>query len=169
MLDVRSQQGKFGQDYIRALASAAGLLVHQYDPDRVGIDLGFRFPGRPGGLASPALEVQVKTWPAPERTGAEWSYDGLTEQQFNWLAGPDYTVPRYLFLLPVPPRAAEYAGFESGGMTLRHLAYYRSLEDETPIDDPSPTRPRPVSVPVGNVLTVRSLLSLLDPAPVGAG
>jgi hypothetical protein len=169
VLDVHNHQGKFGQDYIRALASAAGLLVYQYDLDRVGIDLGFRFPGRPGGLASPALEVQVKTWSTPARTGAEWSYDGLTEQQFNWLAGPDYTVPRYLFLLPVPRRTTEYAGFESSGMTLRHLAYYRSLEDETPVDDPSPTRRRRVTVPVGNVLTVRSLLNLLHPAPVGVG
>ncbi|MQA98462.1 MAG: DUF4365 domain-containing protein, partial [Streptosporangiales bacterium] len=31
MLDSRNHQGKFGQDYVRVLASAAGLLV--YTPD----------------------------------------------------------------------------------------------------------------------------------------
>ena len=100
--------------------------------------------------------------------GDEWHYDGLTEQQFNWLAGTDYTVPRYLFMLPVPSDHREYARFESGGMTLRHLAYYRSLEDEQQIMDPSPTRRRKVRVPVSNVLTIRSLLRLFEPIPAGA-
>jgi hypothetical protein len=167
VLDAPNHQGKFGQDYIRALASAAGLLVFTYDLDRVGIDLGFRFPGRPGGLASPAIEVQVKTCSKPTMSGDELLYDGLTEQQFNWLAGPDYTVPRYLFLLPVPNDSKEYARFEPGGMTLQHLAYYLSLETEPPVADPSPTRRRKVRVPVGNVLTIRSLLRLFEPIPVG--
>lgn len=168
VLDMHNHQGKFGQDYIRALASAAGLLVYEYDLDRVGIDLGFRFPGKPGALSSPAIEVQVKTSSKPNMVGDEWHYDGLTEQQFNWLAGTDYTVPRFLFMLPVPRDHREYARFESGGMTLRHLAYYRSLEDEPPIVDPSPTRRRKIRVPVGNVLTVRSFLRLFDPIPAGA-
>jgi hypothetical protein len=71
-------------------------------------------------------------------------------------------------MLPVPRDHREYARFESGGMTLRHLAYYRSLEDEPPIVDPSPTRRRKIRVPVGNVLTVRSFLRLFDPIPAGA-
>lgn len=33
VLDAQNHQGKFGQDYIRALASAAGLLVYEYDLD----------------------------------------------------------------------------------------------------------------------------------------
>jgi hypothetical protein len=168
VLDAQNHQGKFGQDYIRALASAAGLLIFQYDLDRVGIDLGFRFPGGPGGLASPAIEVQVKTSSKPDMIGDEWHYDGLTEQQFNWLAGPDYTVPRYLFLLPVPRDRKEYARFESGGMLLQHLAFYLSLENEPPIAEPSQTLRRKVRVPVANVLTTRSLLRLFEPAPVEA-
>lgn len=169
MLDAQNHQGKFGQDYIRALASAAGLLVYEYDLDRVGIDLGFRFPGQPGGLASPAIEVQVKTSSNPKMAGDEWLYDGLTEQQFNWLAGPDFTVPRYLFLLPVPNNRNEYVRFETGGMLLHYLAFYLSLENEQPITGPSTTRRRKVRVPLGNVLTIKSLLRLLfDPAPAGA-
>lgn len=168
MLEAHNHQGKFGQDYIRALASAAGLLVHEYDLDRAGIDLGFRFPGRPGGLASPTIEVQVQTWTNAHRRNGEWIFDRLTEQRFNWLAGPDYTVPRFLFLLPVPGRSTDYARFEPGGMVLQHLAYYLSLADEPRIEDPSPTRRREVRVPLENVLTVRSLLRLLGPKLVGA-
>jgi hypothetical protein len=167
VLDAQNHQGKFGQDYIRALASAAGLLVFQYDLDRVGIDLGFRFPGKPGDLASPAIEVQVKTCTKPNLVDDELHFDGLTERQFNWLAGRDYTVPRYLFLLPVPRERKEYARFESGGMTLQYLAYYVSLEDEARIADPSPTRRRNIRVPISNVLTVRSLLGLFEPIQTG--
>lgn len=172
MLDTHNHQGKFGQDYIRALASAAGLLVYEYDAEHAGIDLGFRFPGSPGRSASPAIEVQVKSWSKwsrPRPVDGEWHFDGLSEQQFNRLAGPDYTVPRYLFLVSVPTRRTEYARFESGGMVLQHLAYYRSLEDEEPVADPSPDRRRPVRIPHRNVLTIRSLLDLLNSTLVGAG
>ncbi len=31
VLDARNHQGKFGQDYVRALASAAGLIVCNFD------------------------------------------------------------------------------------------------------------------------------------------
>ncbi|MPZ82951.1 MAG: DUF4365 domain-containing protein [Actinophytocola sp.] len=169
MLDAHNHQGKFGQDYIRALASAAGLLVFTYDLDRVGIDLGFRYPGRAGGFSSPAIEVQVKSWSRPRPVSGEWHFDGLNEQQFNWLAGPDYTVPRYLFLVSVPREREEYALFEPGGMTLRHLAYFLSLEDEDLVEEPNPARRRNVRVPLGNVLTIKSLLRLLDSTLVGAG
>jgi hypothetical protein len=169
VLDVHNHQGKFGQDYLRALASAAGLIVFSYDLDRVGIDLGFRSPGRAGGFTAPAIEVQVKSWSKPLPVHGEWHFDGLTEQQFNWLAGPDYTIPRYLFLVSLPPERAEYAQFEPGAMTLRYLAYFLSLEGEEPVADPDPARRREVTVPLGNVLTIKSLLRLLDSTLVGAG
>jgi hypothetical protein len=112
--------------------------------------------------------VQVKSCCKPRSAHGEWRFDGLNEQQFNWLAGPDYTIPRYLFLVSVPTERADYAEFEPGGMLLRHLAYYLSLEQESPVEQPDPTRRRPVRVPHGNVLTIKSLLRLLDSTLVGA-
>jgi hypothetical protein len=50
MLDARNHQGKFGEDYIRVLASAAGLLVYTPDLDYDGIDPGLRWPGRVGPM-----------------------------------------------------------------------------------------------------------------------
>ncbi|MGA4991376.1 hypothetical protein ACWCOT_35780 [Nonomuraea bangladeshensis] len=45
MLDQRNHQGKFAEDYVRVLASAAGLLVYQDD-----LDLAGEMPvGVPGG------------------------------------------------------------------------------------------------------------------------
>jgi hypothetical protein len=38
MLDANQHQGKFGEDYVRVLASAAGLIVLKDDLDTDGID-----------------------------------------------------------------------------------------------------------------------------------
>ncbi|SQD99420.1 conserved hypothetical protein [Parafrankia sp. Ea1.12] len=36
MLDANQHQGKFGEDYVRVLASAAGLIVLKEDIDAAG-------------------------------------------------------------------------------------------------------------------------------------
>ena len=169
MLDARNHQGKFGQDYVRALASAAGLIVCTFDLDVDGIDLGLRFPGHAGTSASPAIDIQVKSWSKPKSVAAEWHFSGLNEWQFNKLAGSDYTIPRYLFLILVPSDHRSFVSFETEGMILRHLGYYLSLQDEPRIERPDNSRRRVVHVPMSNVLTVRSLLNLVHPSLVRAG
>ena len=161
MLDARNHQGKFGQDYIRVLASAAGLLVCEWDLDRDGIDLGFRLPDGVGRQASPTIEAQIKSWSAPAGSRGELNFRGLDEVQFNRLAGDDYAVPRYLFLVHVPADPGAYVDFTSDGALLRHLGYYLSLRSEPRIAAPSTKRRRTVRVPIGNVLTVRALLDLV--------
>jgi hypothetical protein len=161
MLEANNHQGKFGEDYIRVLASAAGLIVSTPDLDHDGIDLGIRWPGRVGMAASPAIDVQVKSWSSARVPGGSYRFGGLNEVQFNQLAGRDYTVPRYLFLVIVPRDASTYSELFSEGMLLRHQAFYASLREEPLVEAPSSRRHRAVSVPVGNVLTVPSLRRLL--------
>jgi hypothetical protein len=166
VLDPRNHQGKFGEDYIRVLASAAGLLVYTPDKDYDGVDFLLRWPGPIGAAASPAIDVQVKSWSRPQRTGGTWRFDGLTEVQFNKLAGHDYTVPRYLFLVVVPDDPGQYSYISADGMLLRYQGYYLSLREKALFSEPSPARRPTVSVPVGNILTVRSLQDLMLPALV---
>jgi hypothetical protein len=161
VLDVNNHQGKFGQDYVRVLASAAGVLVLTPDLDHDGIDVQLRWPGRVGAAASPAIDVQVKSWSRPRRSGGAWRFGGLDEVQFNQLADASLTVPRYLFLVVVPPDAQAYSEIRADGMLLRYQGFYASLRDETPISEPSRRRRRSVDVPIGNVLTVGSLRALL--------
>lgn len=73
MLDARVHQGKFAEDYVRALASAAGLIVFKDDVDDDGIDFGFRHHGPAGLVSSPAIEVQVKSSIRPRYSGASRS------------------------------------------------------------------------------------------------
>lgn len=163
MLDARNHQGKFGEDYVRVLASAAGLIVLNHDLDVDGVDLSLRRPGRFSGFASPLIDVQVKSWSTPRRTasGEHWKFDGLNQVQFNKLAGDDFLVPRFLFLIVVPKDARDYVQFTPDDMQLRHLGYFLSLRQESPLARPSSERRRVVEVPLGNVLTVQSLLRLI--------
>jgi hypothetical protein len=163
MLDVRQHQGKFGEDYVRVLASAAGLVVWTQDLDADGVDLAIRAPGRYGRVFSPMIEAQVKTWSKPTITDGHLVYRGLTEWQFNRLAGPDFTVPRFLFVICVPTESERYATSRTDGVLLRHLGYFVSLRDEEQIPDlAKPKRYRPVKVPIANVLTATALRRLTE-------
>jgi hypothetical protein len=165
VLDQRNHQGKFAEDYVRAMGSAAGLLVYKDDLDHDGIDLGFRFPGKGERVSSPAIEVQVKSWSVPVERGPDLVYRGLDEIQYNKLVEGPFLVPRYLFVVMVPQDTERYARVETDGLTLSRLCYYRGFEDEAPIAEPEKKRKTKVLVPLGNVLTVRALRELVG-APV---
>lgn len=162
MLDANQHQGKFGEDYVRVLASAAGLLVYQMDLDTDGIDLGFRVAGHVGRVAYPSIEAQIKTWSDPRDRAGQLNYRGLTERQFNRLAGPDFTIPRFLFVICVPPDPGRYTASSTDGIMLRHLGYFVSLRTDNPVPDPDPNRRRPVLVPTANVLTAVALRRLTE-------
>lgn len=164
MLDANNHRGKFGEDYVRVLASAAGLTVYKDDVDHDGYDLGIRLPN-PRRSWSPAIEVQIKTTAVPMWRGAELVFDGLDQRQFNRLAGPDYTVPRYLFVVTVPRDADTYANLFTSGMLLRNIGYYVSLHDRRPVDDPVVGRGIRVRLPVANVLTAAAMRALVETDP----
>jgi hypothetical protein len=164
MLDARNHKGKFGEDYVRVLASAAGLAVYQDDIDHDGIDLGIRLPN-PRQSWSKAIEVQVKTTAAARWQGPNLVFNGLDENQFNRLAGPLFTVPRYLFVVTVPRDAGSYADLFTSGMLLRHIGYFLSLHDRPPFARPQRDSRVRVEVPVANVLTVSTLRALVERDP----
>ncbi len=162
MLDPKQHQGKFGEDYVRVLASAAGLVVTKEDIDADGVDLGFKSVGNRVRTYSPTIEAQIKTWSTPSGSAGYLTYRGLDEWQFNKLAGPDFSVRRYLFVICVPTESRLYASSLTDGVLLRHLGYYLSLETEQPIAEPDRARKRAVRVPIANVLTAATLRQLTE-------
>jgi hypothetical protein len=161
MLDPNNHRGKFGEDYVRVLASAAGLTVYKDDVDFDGIDLGIRLPN-PRRSFSRAIEVQVKTTSTPQWQGPELVFDGLDRRQFNRLAGDGYTVPRFLFVVTVPREPDEYTDVYTSGLLLRNIGYYLSLQDRPPLDVPETRSRVRVRVPAANVLSVAALRRLVD-------
>jgi hypothetical protein len=111
---------------------------------------------------SPTIEAQVKTWSTPSGSAGFLTYRGLDEWQFNRLAGQDFAIRRYLFVVCVPAESHLYASSLTDGVILRHLGYYLSLETEQPIAEPDRSRKRPVRVPIANVLTAATLRQLTE-------
>ncbi|MCE6993295.1 DUF4365 domain-containing protein [Saccharothrix sp. S26] len=161
MLDARNHQGKFGADYIRVLASSAGLVWSEDDVDLDGVDLCIKMPGRTPRGFSPRIDVQIKTVSTVNPRHGVIDFRGLDERQFTKLAGEGFLVPRYLFVVHVPPRADLYADLSTSGLLLRHIGYYVSLRDRLPIEAPDRRRRTKVEVPLGNVLTASSLRDLV--------
>lgn len=161
MIDAGNRQGKFGADYIRVLASAAGLVWAGDDVDLDGVDLCLKQPGRTSHGFSPRIDVQVKTVSRWEVRHGVANFDGLDHAQFNKLAGTDFAVPRYLFVVHVPRSATEYTDLSTSGLLLRHIGYYLSLRDQRPLPSPDRNRHIRVKIPLSNVLTVTSLRSLI--------
>jgi hypothetical protein len=161
VLDARNHQGKFGADYVRVLASSAGLVWSEDDVDLDGVDLCIKMPGRTPRGFSPRIDVQVKTISKVEPRRGVIDFRGLDERQFTKLAGEGFLVPRYLFVVHVPPQADHYADLRTSGLLLRHIGYYVSLRNRVPIDSPDRSRRTKVEVPLGNVLTAKSLRDLV--------
>lgn len=162
MLDANQHQGKFGEDYVRVLASAAGLIVLKDDLDADGVDLGFRATGQYGRVYSPMIEAQIKTSSKPSVSVGQLIYRGLDEWQFNKLAGTDFAVPRFLFVVCVPADRQQYAASMTDGLMLRHLGYFVSLRSQERIVNPDRRRKRPVALPTANVLTASALRRLTE-------
>jgi hypothetical protein len=158
----RAHQGQFGEDYVRVLATAAGLTVASCNLDVDGIDLQITLPDDVGSVRSPRIEVQVKTASRLQPVDGVFAFDGLNGWQFNKLAGPGFMVPRYLFLVTVPVDASRYVDLNHEGLLLRHIGYWTSLHSRDVV--PAARSSVRVKVPIANVLTARRLRELVEAA-----
>ena len=143
MVDTR-YQGAFAESYIRSLALASGLNVLRADVDDDGVDVMIRYSGEVGAVASPGIDVQVKSWSTPKGSDRLWHFDGLNEQQYNKLVGDNYQMPRFLVVLIVPSDQSRLAEVLEDGLLFRHRAYFVSVARDVRIEDPSPRRRRRV-------------------------
>ncbi|MEU9340457.1 DUF4365 domain-containing protein [Streptomyces sp. NPDC048278] len=154
-------RGAFGEEFIRMLATAANLDVTRKERDRVGVDWQLGYAGRRGTRRFPAIEAQVKCTSSPDIHDDHIRYP-LKLKNYNQLAGPDYEMPRFLFLVlaPADPFAWSYA--KEDHLRLSHAAYWLCLHDrETlPPDNRSSTGTRTIHIPRANLLTVDSLHDL---------
>ncbi|MFI6804459.1 DUF4365 domain-containing protein [Streptomyces luteogriseus] len=154
-------RGAFGEEFIRMLATAANLDVTQKERDRVGIDWQLGYTGRRGTRRFPAIEAQVKCTSSPDIHGDHIRYP-LKAKNYNELAGPDYEMPRFLFLVLAPTDPFTWSHATEDRLHLSHAAYWLCLHDQEPLpqDDGAKTGTRTVYVPRSNLLTVDSLHEL---------
>ncbi|MER5363270.1 DUF4365 domain-containing protein [Streptomyces sp. NPDC002785] len=155
-----NHKGDFGEQFVRALATAANLNVSN-SRDRLGIDWELTFPGRGGTRRYPQIQEQVKCWNRPKDTGDSWRYP-LRVHNYNLLSGRDFYVPRFLLLVVVPEDAGEWVEAPHEGLLLRHAAYWACFHDNELTDRPKDSS-LTVSVPKANLLTTETLHDLFGP------
>lgn len=156
-------QGMFGEAFVRVLAAAAGLTVAKAEPDVTGDDFTLGYPGPLAGLRNPKIDVQVKSRARPRvdwRRPGQWAFR-MKAHHFNELAGNDYALPRYLFLVIVPDNYDEYVTASPRAFSLQYCAYWASLQDRERVD-PTQRTSVTVEVPADNLLSVEALTRLLE-------
>ncbi|MFE2025285.1 DUF4365 domain-containing protein [Streptomyces hygroscopicus] len=151
-------RGDYGEQFIRALAAAANLDAARRERDRVGIDWNLGYPGRSGTRRFPAIDVQVKSWSTPNDDPDTLRYP-LRIKNYNWLAGREWQLPRFLFLVVTPVDPACWADATHDRLQLRHAAYWACLHHLEPLDRPDKSS-CVVEVPRANLLTVEALHGL---------
>jgi hypothetical protein len=152
-------QGDFGETFIRALAAAANLDALRSDRDRVGVDWTLRYPAGNGRRGFPLIDAQVKSWSDPRGNDVAWRYP-LEVKNFNWLAGRDYLVPRFLFLVVVPRDSSAWTDITPDRLILRHAAYWACFHDALPLPGRNRSSTYTVRVPRENLLDIRALHGL---------
>ncbi|MFH8756598.1 DUF4365 domain-containing protein [Streptomyces atroolivaceus] len=155
-----NHKGDFGEQFVRALATAANLNVSS-SRDRLGVDWELTYPGRGGTRKYPQIQAQVKCWNRPEDAGGSWRYP-LRVHNYNLLSGRDFYIPRFLFLVVVPEDTGEWVEATHEGLLLRHAAYWACFHDHQNTDRPKESR-LTVSVPKANLLTTETLHGLFGP------
>lgn len=152
-------RGDFGEQFIRMLAAAANIDAAHRERDRVGVDWQLGHPGRPGTRRYPVIEAQVKCTSSPEVHSEHIAYD-LKTKNYNQLAGRDYDIPRFLFLVLAPTDPFTWSHATPDRLLLRHAAYWACLHDQELCEDELKKGTRRVHVPRANLLTVDSLHEL---------
>jgi len=165
-LDDRVWQGHYGEAFVRSLACAAGLVTSKKDLDMDGVDIQLGHPGLLKSIRHPTLDAQVKSWSTPIGDEEYFRYplEMHNYQNLVGTVGIDFPIPRYLFLVIVPPRKSDYTSASDDCLRLHHAAYWVSLMSETPASELSNTSTKTVYVPRKNLLTADTLVDLLSPS-----
>ncbi|MDE0647478.1 MAG: DUF4365 domain-containing protein [Cyanobacteria bacterium MAG IRC4_bin_6] len=157
LLTNADQKERLSLVYVEALAAQAGFTTSKPGPDRDSIDLSIQA----GGRFRPALDLQLKatTTLDPERNGCR-SFRSLSIKNYNDLRGPSQT-PRLLVVLELPQDESRWMTVTPEELILRQQAYWLSLQGEGHGDVSNKTTIT-VHIPVGNVLNVETLQTLME-------
>ncbi|MET9953426.1 DUF4365 domain-containing protein [Streptomyces sp. NPDC006339] len=153
-MELNNHQGWYGETFVAAIAAAAGFQVAVPYPD-IGKDL---ILGR--DHEDPELDVQIALQVKTRRVDQIETADAglritLSIDQFKRLRGRRQ-VPCYLVVVVVPADPAAYISVDVPALTLKHSAYWLSLENRSlPVQQGQ--KSVTVTVPRENLLTVDAL------------
>ena len=145
--DIPTQQGAYGEAFVRALAAAWGILHGTPDDrDLVKADVSLTLRGSHGGKTNPHVWAQVKCTARPQRVGTNWRFQ-LGPGDFSVLSDPKNETRRVFILVVVPPQDL-LAMMSPRRTVLLRSAYWADPLRWTATTADSPT----IDVPTSNLL-----------------
>lgn len=157
MLTQEKQKERLSFVYVKALAAKARFTTAERDVDQDSVDLSIH----DDGPCRPALDLQLKatTKLGPERDGCR-SFPSLLIKNYDDLRCETQT-PRLLVVLELPQEEARWMTVTPEELTLRRRAYWLSLQGgrHGAVSNKATVT---VHVPVGNVLNVETLQTLME-------
>jgi hypothetical protein len=162
-LNPEVRQGRYGEAFVKTIATAAGLTAQKLEEDDYLIDLMVGHPGGRGGLISPMIGVQVKSTRKARVSGGTVTY-GLKSKYYNELAKPavEWSLPTFLVVVLVPDEPDKWADVTDERLLLRRAGYWKCLHGEPLRRDLHPDSDVKVSVPRANLLSESAFLQMFD-------
>jgi hypothetical protein len=151
---LSTEQERFGDAFLLAVAALAGCSAAKPQPDIDGTDWTVScrfFPRRP------KIDIQMKTWIGDDGAGDQIHYP-LKRKNYDSLIFVDPCVRRVLVLVTVPKDPEVWMTQSPEQLILRHCGYWASLEGLPPSDNQTTVT---IYLPRTNVLTVPVLLDLM--------
>jgi len=154
MLTIADQKEQLSLVYVKALAARVGFATSKPSPDRDSIDLRLH----DDGPRRPALDLQLKataTLRAPKE--GHFSFP-LSIKNYKDLRCPTQT-PRLLVVLELPQDESRWLMVTPEELILRRRAYWMSLQGQGEVSNKETVT---IHLPVGNVLNVKTLKTLME-------
>lgn len=163
-MDPQKQKEQFNYAYVCALAAHAGLNRVDSPVDDDSIDVAFKSRGYVGHLVrSPQIEFQLKCTSQNLVDNGVIKFP-LSRKNYDDLRGTDFSSPRYLVVLLVPPEVNEWVAHNEAHIALFNNCYWLSLRDAAPTDNDQTIT---VPVPLTQRLTSETLRAMMDRASDG--
>ena len=154
LLTEPDQKERLSLVYVNALAARAGFTTSEPDLDRDSVDLRIQA----GGLFRPALELQLKATASLDAPQSGRFSFPLSIKNYNDLRCESQT-PRLLVVLELPQEESRWMMVTPEELILRRRAYWLSLRGRGEVGNRTAVT---VHVPVGNVLNVEMLQTLME-------
>ncbi|WP_257457674.1 DUF4365 domain-containing protein [Archangium lipolyticum] len=130
-MDINQRKEKFGEAYLRAVASVAGFTLYRPEVDDDSVDWGIAARGTEVLRRRPRVELQLKCTSA-DVLREDGLHFALGLRNYEQLRETNLLVPRILLVVRVPVEPGEWLSQSERELTLRHCAWWVSLRGLEP-------------------------------------
>lgn len=159
MMTRNHRQEALCRAYVQAIAAQAGVGTSSYAFD-YGVDMSLRVIQQQDNLHQDArvqLDLQLRSTTRANVTDTQVSYD-LDVRTYEYLRLHS-RIPCILVLLILPDDEAQWLNQSAEELTIRHCAYWISLEGAEPTTATSSIR---IAIPRTQIFSVQAVRAMMD-------